>query len=100
MKIRVTGTASECAAAKDYYLALGEDENVKSVEVSRPYPNRDSVNVYRVYITVEYYNIGDEGSDQTGRSPGANPRPSGKNARKSARAALPNAGKGVARRGS
>ena len=99
MKIRVWGTIEECNAALEYYLALGEDENVKSVEVSRPYLNRDSVNVYRVYITVEYYNLGEEGSDQTGRSPGANPRPSGNKARKSARAALPNAGKAV-RRGS
>lgn len=99
MKIRVTGTASECAAAQDYYLALGENENVKSVEVSRPYPNRDSVNVYRVYITVEYYNLGDDGSDQSGGSDGARPRTAGSKARKSARAALPNTGKAV-RRGS
>lgn len=99
MKIRVWGTLEECNAAQDYYLALGENENVKSVEVSRPYPNRNSVNVYRVYITVEYYNLGDEGSDQSDGSDGARPRPSGSKARKSARAALPNAGKAV-RRGS
>lgn len=99
MKIRVWGTIEECNAARDYYLALGKDENVKSVEVSRPYPNRDSVNVYRVYITVEYYNLGDDSGDQSDGSDGARPRQSGKKARTNARAALPNTGKAV-RRGS
>lgn len=55
MKIRITGTKDECELAKSYYLELGKQENVKSVEVSRFYPNRDSVNQYRVYVTVEYH---------------------------------------------
>lgn len=99
MKIRVMGTASECEAARSYYLSLGEQENVKSVEVSRPYPNRDSVNQFRVYITVEYYDDREAGGNQKGGSPDARPRPSGSDARYSARKALPNAGKAV-RRGS
>ena len=55
MKIRVWGTKDECELARDYYLNLGKQENVKSVEVSRLYPNRGSVNQFRVYATVEYY---------------------------------------------
>lgn len=97
MKIRVMGTASECEAARSYYLALGEQENVKSVEVSRPYPNRNSVNQYRVYVTVEYYDDGETGGNQKGRSPDARPRPSGKQPRVTARKALPSAGKAVHR---
>lgn len=93
MKIRVWGTMSECEAARSYYLALGEQMNVKSVEVSRPYPNRNSVNQYRVYITVEYYDDGEAGDAMAGGSPGARPRPSGKSQRRNARAAATNAGR-------
>ncbi len=53
MKIRVMGTANECEVAKTYYLAIGKQENVKSVSVSKPYANRNSVNIYRLYIEVE-----------------------------------------------
>ena len=52
MKIRVMGTANECEVAKTYYLAIGKQENVKSVSVSKPYANRNSVNIYRLYIEV------------------------------------------------
>lgn len=55
MKIRVTGTMSECQKAKDYYNSLRGQENVKSVSVSEFYPNRGSLELYRVYIEIEYY---------------------------------------------
>lgn len=55
MKLRVMGTRSECEVAQGYYLALAKDSNVKSVSVSELYPNRNSVNLFRVYIEVEYY---------------------------------------------
>lgn len=40
MKIRIIGTMEECAAARDYYSELEEQENVRSVTISREYPCR------------------------------------------------------------
>ena len=57
MKIRVMGTKEECEQARRYYSALSGDENVKSVSISDLYPNRNSFNIFRVYIDVEYYGI-------------------------------------------
>lgn len=57
MKIRVMGTKEECEQAQRYYLSLGNTDGVKSVSVSTLYSNRGSVNIYRVYIDVEYYSI-------------------------------------------
>lgn len=57
MKIRVMGTKEECEQAQRYYLSLGNTDGVKSVSVSTLYSNRGSVNIYRVYIEVEYYSI-------------------------------------------
>lgn len=93
MKIRVTGTASECEAAREYYLSLGEQENVKSVSVSKPYANRNSVNVYRLYVDVEYYDDREAATTMTGRSSSTNPRTAGKLERARVLAALPNAGR-------
>ncbi len=54
MKIRVTGTKDECEQAQVYYGKFGRDsELVKSCTVSNLYPNRNSVNQYRVYIDIE-----------------------------------------------
>ena len=39
MKIRIWGTSEECAAAQQYYRALGREPGVKSCTVSRMYPN-------------------------------------------------------------
>lgn len=57
MEIRVMGTEEECELARSYYRALEESPNVKSVSVSRRYPNRGSNTLYRVYIKVEYYDV-------------------------------------------
>lgn len=57
MKIRVMGTKPECEQAQRYYLSLGNEDGVKGVSVSKLYPNRKSVNIYRVYIEVEYFDI-------------------------------------------
>ena len=54
MKIRIWGTSEECAAAQQYYRALGREPGVKSCTVSRRYLNRGSTNQYRVYVDIEY----------------------------------------------
>lgn len=54
MKIRVTGTSEECAAAQKFYRLLGQEQDVKCCTVSKPYPNRGAVNQYRVYVDIEY----------------------------------------------
>ena len=54
MKIRVTGTSEEWAAAQAFYRELGKDPDVKYCTVSKPYPNRGDVNQYRVYVDIEY----------------------------------------------
>ncbi len=55
MKIRVTGIESECQAAREYYRELEKESNVKSVSISKNYPNRGSNTIFRVYVEVEYY---------------------------------------------
>ena len=52
MKIRVMGTKAECDQALRFYEAFGYGENVISCSVSGMYPNRGSVNQYRVYVEV------------------------------------------------
>ena len=54
MKIRVMGTSEECAAAQQFYWELAHTADVKSCTVSKPCPNRGSLNQYRVYIDIEY----------------------------------------------
>lgn len=54
MKIRVWGTENECKQAQRFYNMLTQDEDVRFCTVSRLYPNRGSVNQYRVYIEIEY----------------------------------------------
>lgn len=61
MKIRVTGTESECQAAREYYRDLEKENNVKSVSISENYPNRGSNTIFRVYVEVEYYDAGESG---------------------------------------
>ncbi len=54
MKIRVTGTKQECEQAQQYYSKFGTNkEMVRSCSISILYPNRNSVNQYRVYIDIE-----------------------------------------------
>ena len=57
MKIRVMGTKDECLVATAYYRALEKDPNVRRVEVSKPYANRNSETTFRVYVEVEYKDI-------------------------------------------
>lgn len=54
MQIRVTGTSEECAAAQEFYRQLGQEPDVKYCTVSKPYPNRGSINQFRVYVNIEY----------------------------------------------
>ena len=57
MKIRIIGTAEECAAAREYYSGLEKQENVQSVSISRLYPCRDSNALYRLYVELMYRNL-------------------------------------------
>ncbi len=52
MKIRVMGTKAECEQAQRFYNVFGKGENVSYCTVSGLYPNRGSVNQYRVYIEI------------------------------------------------
>lgn len=54
MKIRIMGTKEELAAAENCYKALEENDGVKYVSVSRPYQNRGSNTLFRLYVDVEY----------------------------------------------
>ena len=57
MKIRIMGTEEELAAAESYYKALERDDDVKYVYVSRPYQNRGSNTLFRLYVEIEYKSI-------------------------------------------
>lgn len=52
MKIRVMGTKVECEQAQRFYESFGRGENVNYCSVSRLYPNRGSINQYRVYVEI------------------------------------------------
>lgn len=52
MKIRVMGTKAECEQAQLFYGHFAQGENINYCTVSGLYPNRGSVNQYRVYIEI------------------------------------------------
>ncbi len=52
MKIRVMGTKAECEQAQSFYRAFGRGDNVIYCSVSGLYPNRGSVNQFRVYVEI------------------------------------------------
>ena len=52
MKIRVMGTKAECEQAQRFYNHFAQCENVSHCTASGLYPNRGSVNQYRVYIEI------------------------------------------------
>lgn len=55
MKIRITGTKSECLAISNLFAEITENnKNIKCFEINSLYPNRNSKDVYRIYINVEY----------------------------------------------
>lgn len=54
MKIRITGTKEELATAEAYYRSIEKDEGVKYVSISRPYANRGSETLFRLYVDIEY----------------------------------------------
>lgn len=55
MKIRITGTKSECLAISNLFAEITENnKNIKCFEINGLYPNRNSKDVYRIYINVEY----------------------------------------------
>lgn len=55
MKIRITGTKSECLGITNLFAEIAKNSNtISSLEISGQYPNRNSINVYRVYIDVKY----------------------------------------------
>lgn len=53
MKIWVMGTKAECEAARAFYASL--EPRLKSLTISRLYPNRGSSTVFRLYIDMEHY---------------------------------------------
>ena len=55
MKIRIMGTNEECKLARDYYMGLSKDENVKYVECSGLYQNRGDSTLFRLCVEIEYY---------------------------------------------
>lgn len=57
MKIRIMGTQEVLAAAEHYYRGLEQEPNVKYVSVSRPYPNRGSNTLFRLYVDIEYKDL-------------------------------------------
>lgn len=57
MKIRITGTRDECDVAAAYYRKLETDPNVRWLQVSKPYANRGSTTLFRIYVEVEYESI-------------------------------------------
>lgn len=59
MKIRIMGTIPELDLAKSYYQELEKEIYVKSVVISRYYPNRGSNTVFRLYVEIEYRDIPD-----------------------------------------
>lgn len=61
MKIRIMATKKECLQAKVYYEKMAQSGAVSYCSVSELYPNRGSLNIYRIYIDIgemyEDYNI-------------------------------------------
>lgn len=57
MKIRIMGTKEELDFATDYYKKLETLDFVKSVSISRRYPNRGSNTISRLYVEVEYMEV-------------------------------------------
>lgn len=57
MKISIMGTIPELDLAKSYYQELEKEIYVKSVVISRYYPNRGSNTVFRLYVEIEYRDI-------------------------------------------
>lgn len=54
MKIRITGTQDECILAQKYYNRFGLSEDISYCSVSNLYPNRNSINQFRVYVDITY----------------------------------------------
>ena len=52
MKIRIMGTQEECEQARRYYSQFLNSDIVSHCSISRLYPNRNSVNQYRMYIDI------------------------------------------------
>lgn len=57
MKIRISGTKEELAMAEAYYRSMEKDEGVKYVSISRPYANRGSETLFRLYVDLEYRDV-------------------------------------------
>ena len=60
MKIRIIGTSEECESARKYYEVQAKRPNVKSVNVSRMYPCRDSHSLFRLYVDIDYFTVTEE----------------------------------------
>lgn len=54
MKIRITGTKTECEAAAEVYRQMETDSEVAYCSVSKLYPCRESDKLYRIYIELVY----------------------------------------------
>ena len=53
MKIRIMGTQEECEQARRYYSQFLNSDMVNHCSISKLYPNRNSVNQYRIYVDVD-----------------------------------------------
>lgn len=54
MKIRITGTKTECEAAAEVYRQMETSSEVAYCSVSKLYPCRESDKLYRIYIELVY----------------------------------------------
>ena len=54
IKIRISGTRDECLLATEYYKELEKSEDIRSVTISKLYPNRGSNTIFRLYVDIEY----------------------------------------------
>lgn len=56
MKIRIMGTREECEQARRYYSQFLNSDMVSYCSISNLYPNRNSINQYRLYVDVSSNN--------------------------------------------
>ena len=55
MKLRITGTKTECESAAEVYRQMEKESDVAYCSVSKLYPcKRESDKLYRIYIELVY----------------------------------------------
>ena len=53
IKIRISGTKEELTAIAQRFKQLATQPQIRSMSISSLYANRNSANVYRLYVEVE-----------------------------------------------